>query len=1237
MSAFVLKQPYQPRILLKNKYQHLMKSKTYTFLLSIVFLLLILVTTSMSLAGNNRDFTLMFRSGNYHVPENLDDFTGSFIKQAAPGQASYYIVQFYEIPDRTKRETMAANGIALLDYIPNMAYFARISSNASLDQLTEFRARAVVEIAPEYKLDFQLFAGDYPEHAMRGENKIELFIHFPSDINYTEIIRAISAQGIEFSEAGFSDDHMLVTAPTDKISWLASQSYIFFIEPVYPPAEPENYTGRSLHRSTNLATDYLFGRKYTGAGINVMLQDDGIIGPHIDYQGRIGAQYISYNSGDHGDHIAGTIMGAGNLDPKARGMAPGSMIFVYGASGYQGFGLISSHYNSPGIRITSTSYSNGCNAGYTSLARTMDQQSRLYPSLMHVFSAGNDGTSNCGYGAGAGWGNITGGHKIGKNVIAVGNVNSTDVLAGSSSRGPAHDGRIKPEVVAKGTSVYSTTNPNLYTQKSGTSMACPGVSGTLAQLYHAYRSLNSGSDPNGGLMKATLMNTAYDLGNPGPDFRFGYGRINALRAAKNLEEFRYDSAVVEQGETVTHFLEIPEGTFELRVMVYWTDYEANTGASKALVNDLNMVVYNPDGEEFLPWVLDHTPNPVNLNTPAIRAVDNLNNVEQVTIKEPVAGTYEISVTGYLVPQGPQTYFLTWEFITDHVLVTYPAGGEALVPGESELIRWDASEGDDTFTLEYSTDNGETWMLITDNISPTQRQQTWIVPVAITNAALVRISRGDLQSISEHPFTIMDIPRNIKIDWSCQNSFRISWDPVYGASHYLVRMLGEKYMDVVGNTTQNSFIVSNVTTAETWVTVQAASPGGAVSQRPYAIRKQAGAFNCSEADLTAEAFTSAKWKVYHHSHNLSEFPVEIRIRNVGSGPVSDFTAGFLLNESEPIQETLGITLMPDSSAVIQFEGLYDFSEPGDYSIKAWVNHANDNNAVNDTIIQVVRVLSDDAVNPYPFYIQSFENFERCMPWPTCEQYSCNMIEGWTNLINVNEDQIDWRTYGGSTPTGGSGPTTDKTTGTAEGNYLYLEASVLCFNREAILLTPCFDLSTIESATMSFWYHMWGVNTGRLHVDAYAGNTIYFDVIPPIIGDQGNEWKQALIPLEQFLGGYVTFRFRGVTGPDQLSDIAIDDVEITTLVSVKELAVQPLQMNIYPNPNTGQFTMEINDPNPGILSVVITDLMGKAVYENQISTAGSSQKQVIDLSALPSGVYFVIAGSHSGQTQRKLIKQ
>src|SRR5690606_35826654 len=158
------------------------------------------------------------------------------------------------------------------------------------------------------------------------------------------------------------------------------------------------------------------------------------------------------------------------------------------------------------------------------------------PELIHVFSAGNNGTSNCNYGAGAGWGNVTGGHKHSKNSIAVANLTYLDVRNNSSSRGPAHDGRLKPEVSAVGTNVWSTSDTNRYVNMTGTSMSCPAVAGVFAQLYQAYKNLNANANPSSALMKAIVMNSADDLGNPGPDFSYGYGRINALKAVQCIEQ-----------------------------------------------------------------------------------------------------------------------------------------------------------------------------------------------------------------------------------------------------------------------------------------------------------------------------------------------------------------------------------------------------------------------------------------------------------------------------------------------------------------------------------------------------------------------------------------------------------------------------------------------------------------------------------------------------------------------------
>jgi subtilisin family serine protease len=133
-------------------------------------------------------------------------------------------------------------------------------------------------------------------------------------------------------ETNLASKSVVLQIALTRLIEVSNLSYVSFIEPIDPPSLPENKTGRTLHRSNTIDVDYPNGRNYNGSGVNVMMQDDGVIGPHIDYQGRIDQSNVSSNGGSHGDHVAGIIMGAGNLDPIAKGMADGVELFVYSSS-----------------------------------------------------------------------------------------------------------------------------------------------------------------------------------------------------------------------------------------------------------------------------------------------------------------------------------------------------------------------------------------------------------------------------------------------------------------------------------------------------------------------------------------------------------------------------------------------------------------------------------------------------------------------------------------------------------------------------------------------------------------------------------------------------------------------------------------------------------------------------------------------------------------------------------------
>ncbi len=1200
----------------------------------------ILILALMFTAGAQTpqtDFAIRFKSGNFtpgaaSLPEN--SITANANEKLVAGKF-FRIIQFTRIPDHQEKELLKAAGIELMAFLPVNAWFAAIDKTYDHTILGTMPVRAVLPVETRFKMDISISDGPIPPHALRESGKIAVNVGYYPVISPEQAVSLLSEQGLSPVFHDTFGKYFEIVIPVNDIDALAEEPWVMYLEPVAPEPEPENYTGRTQHHGNAIATDMLNGRHYDGSGVQVVLQDDGIIGPHIDYQGRIAAMNTFTNSGDHGDHCAGIMMGGGNLDPKGKGNAFGADIHVYGTNpNWPGFTSIPTTYGSLGIRVTSCSYGDGCNAGYTSLTRTLDQQVRLYSGLMHVFSAGNSGTENCGYGAGSGWGNITGGHKQGKNVIAAANLTLQDELSSSSSRGPAHDGRIKPDVASKGTDVYSTINPNNYGVKSGTSMACPGVAGTLAQLIQGYRELYNGNDPTAGLLKGILLNTAEDLGNPGPDFKFGWGRINALRAIRVMEEARFDSGVVSQGTAGTHPVVVPAGTAQLRVMVYWTDYEATANASIALVNDLDIKLTDPATATWNPWVLSHYPHPDSLNKPAARGTDRRNNMEQVTLNSPAPGTYQLTVTGTTVPQGPQTYYVIYEFIPETVELTYPVGGESWVPGETELIRWDAFGNTGPFSLHYSLNNGQDWILIADNINGTSRAYSWQVPPVATGKVVVKITRGSSMSQNTEPFSIFGQPCDIKADWTCGDAIHLSWSPVPGAISYDIFRLGEKYMDSVATTAQNFIILTgNPVTGSTWLSVRANGPDDATGRRTIAIENPSGNMNCHQTDAMMETSVTGQWGQFQRCMDISAVPVTVKIRNAGSEAFANPTIHYRFDNGAVVTETWPGSLQPGNETLFTFSQKINLAQTASPILKTWVTVSGDDQPQNDTLTYPL-VVSDGTTLPNGS-AETFESWTKCSSAPVCDLISCDLEGGWINLTNGMYDQHDWRTFSGNTPTSGSGPGTDHTTGTSNGKYLYIEPTQTCLNRTASILTPCLDLSGAAPKKFTLWYHAFGADIGALHIDLFDGDGFQEDITPVIEGSKGDEWKELTVGLIPWTGKKVSLRIRGVTSCKDKGDLAIDDFRVSEILTGTEPAAQSTKgFTLQPNPAREEVTVILPEPgNPG-QKLLVRDMLGRVVYQQSLKTESNSSER-INLNGKIAGIYLVELFSNGLIYREKLV--
>lgn len=264
--------------------------------------------------------------------------------------------------------------------------------------------------------------------------------------------------------------------------------------------------------------------------------------------------------------------------------------------------------------------------------------------------------------------------QVAKNTLTVGAINDITAdpytaghvsLASFSAFGPCDDGRVKPDVVGNGVGLTSSisTSDTAYGVFSGTSMSSPNVCGTLALLIQHFRNLSGGASPRSATLKALAIHTAFDAGNAGPDYSFGWGVMDAAAATLFLNDARsaapQHSHLVENTYSggVQDFEFCSSGDGPIRATLVWTDPPPTAlpgsgldDAARVLVNDLDLKILGPPGSTtYHPWTL----NPASPSTPAVRTGRNqVDNVEQVLIDAPAAGTYTVRVshTGGLFTQ-----------------------------------------------------------------------------------------------------------------------------------------------------------------------------------------------------------------------------------------------------------------------------------------------------------------------------------------------------------------------------------------------------------------------------------------------------------------------------------------------------------------------------------------------------------------------------------------------------------
>ncbi len=603
----------------------------------------------------------------------------------------------------------------------------------------------------------------------------------------------------------------------------------------------------------------------------------------IDFKGRyISATGYSPSLSTHASIMATLIAGGGNSFFSGKGVA-----WSAGISSSDFVSLLpesDAYYQQYKLSVQNHSYGTGIENYYGVDAAAYDASVISNPYLLHVFSAGNSGdqTSNSGIYTGiSNFATLTGSFKMSKNSIVIAAVDSFASTAFLSSKGPAHDGRIKPELSAFG--------------EDGSSGAAALVSGVALLIQHAYKQINN-ELPTAALTKALLINSADDIGIPGPDFGSGFGNMNAYKAIKTIINQHYYNGSVSNSIAQSFSLNIPANIRQLKITLCWNDPPASANAAKSLINDLDLELIN-NLNNWKPWVLNSQPHRDSLLLPAIRKRDSLNTVEQITVENPLPGTYSIRVNGFSVPNGSQSFSIAYELDTaDLFNWYYPTATDKMPAMQKNILRWKTSFSNNPGKLETSFNSGASWQLISDAIDLQKGYYNWLSP-DIASSVIFRMTINGNTFYADT--SIISTPPVLKVGFNCSDSLLLYWNKVSAVIRYRIYYLGDKYMQTFTDVNDSLLVLPKSTNTSLHFSVAPVINAGMTGLRSYTINYATQGVDCYIKNFLPELENERQVRINIELgtvYQLTNIEIEkltagnfVAIQSFSSGGNTQFTA------------------------------------------------------------------------------------------------------------------------------------------------------------------------------------------------------------------------------------------------------------------------------------------------------------------------------------------------------------
>ena len=613
-----------------------------------------------------------------------------------------YIVQPKKNFNFAELKTVESLGVKITGFFPPNAYLALASQDALQNLKTQFETIYAGEFSPEYKLEASF------SNSLASKSKpFTAALILSSNEQYQEVVDFLAENGGKNCKIIYEDPCIVEAEVTKELACrLAKLSAVMDIS-----EKGEIKANNDVAKGDNLMNvDKVNKSGYTGKGVTVAVVDSGLDSGstnnlHPDFLNKKLTAVLAksstqngwYDLQGHGTHVTASAVGTGAAsNGQYAGTAPdASLYFICIGCGRSSLCFVDTSdiqaaYDA-GARVVNNSWGDQDYTGsYNWKSVWFDELAYRLNDMMIVFSCGNANNdiatennisihsfgatkntlvvtaaesyrpdSNDTYGSEY----LTSNDFFKNDKIAYPSDGVHQGMACFSSRGPCQDGRIKPDIAAPGTAIWSVESlydyynngerRYAYTSMSGTSMAAPLTTGACADVLQ-YLIANGIKKPSSALIKAVVLNGARSMGtgqyegyieipDKTPNNVNGFGHIDIGESISPVSGklLTIEGTLTNTGDKVV-FPCSKSTKGPVKVTLVWNDYPGSSSAMNALVNDLDLTLSDGKNTYYAGGSKEKS--------------DSLNNAEQIRIEDfPAGDNFEISVKGYNIMNGPQRF------------------------------------------------------------------------------------------------------------------------------------------------------------------------------------------------------------------------------------------------------------------------------------------------------------------------------------------------------------------------------------------------------------------------------------------------------------------------------------------------------------------------------------------------------------------------------------------------------